>query len=125
MSRTLRLSSSLNIVFIINESPWGTTLAATAARVASRVRDTGHTLQAVFFREDGVYNCITGTAVESGSPDLLASWVDLNDRQGTELLVCQASAARRLGHSLAAPFRESGLVEITDLIADCDRVVTF
>ena len=115
----------MNIILIINDSPWGSTLAATAVRLAKRFADTGHTLQAVFFREDGVYNCVPGTSSDPGTGDLAALWADLNKQHETELLVCQASVVRRLSGLPAAPFRQAGLVEIADRVADCDRVITF
>lgn len=116
---------TLNIVLIINESPWGSTLSATAARLASGFADKGFTVQAVFFREDGVYNCVRGTSSDPGAGDLSAAWVALNEQQDTRLMVCQSSAVRRLSDSPEPPFREAGLVEVADLVADCDRVITF
>lgn len=115
----------LNIVVVINESPWGSTLTATALRVARGCADAGHCLIAVFFREDGVYNCIRGTATDEGLEDHAGSWVKLNRDHQSMLMVCKSSAARRLSEPLLPPFREAGLVELVDLIADCDRVITF
>lgn len=116
---------SLNIILVINESPWGSTLASTALRLAREIVGAGNHLQAVFFREDGVYNSVTGMKVETGVGNPADSWGDLHARNGTELMVCQSSAVRRLANGVEAPFREASLVELTDLVAGCDRVVTF
>ena len=84
----------------------------------------GHDLIAVFFREEGVYNCVPGTAGETGMRDLAAAWAGLNERHGVDLMVCQSSAVRRLSGPCKNPFREAGLVELMDRVAECDRVVT-
>ena len=120
----MRLSSSLNIILIINESPWGNSLSATAARLAGHVSDSGHNLQAVFFREDGVYNCQRGMSETSSTENPAGAWADLGANHDTHLMVCQSSAARRLPQKPESPFREAGLVELMDRVADCDRVIT-
>lgn len=125
MSATQGIRISLKIILIINESPWGSTLASTALRLARGMVGAGHELQAVFFREDGVYNSMRGTARESGVENPADAWSELNVQYGANLMVCQSSALRRLANETAGPFREAGLVELTDLIADCDRVITF
>lgn len=110
---------------IVNDSPWGSTLAATALRLARAAVDAGHRLDAVFFREDGVYNTILGTAADAGAPDLARSWSELAEGAGTALMACEASCRRRLKAPPDAPFRESGLVEFMDRVSGCDRVLTF
>lgn len=121
---SINIRCRLKFIFVISESPWGSTLPSTALRLASRVLESDHELT-VFFREDGVYNIMQGTASDSGVADLAASWEDLGRNQAAKLLVCQASAARRLGEDPTLPFQSSGLVTLADLLADCDRVITF
>ena len=87
--------------------------------------ERGHSLQAVFFREEGVYNSVMGTATDSGTPQLAESWAQLSAQHGIELLVCQSSSKRRLTVPFTEPFREAGLVEFVDRLASCDRVMTF
>lgn len=115
----------MNILLVVNDSPWGSTLAATALRMARAAVAAGHRLDAVFFRGEGVYNAIPGTAADPGTPELAEAWLRLSEAGNVELLVCQSSAKRRLNAPVAAPFREAGLVEFSDRLADCDRVLTF
>jgi tRNA 2-thiouridine synthesizing protein D len=119
------MTKRLNILLVVNDSPWGSTLAVTALRIARAAVAAGHRLQAVFFRGDGVYNTMMGTAADPGTPDLAAGWSQLAETGETELLVCQSSAKRRLNAPLAAPFREAGLVEFSDRMEGCERVLTF
>lgn len=115
----------MRLLFVVNDSPWGTALAATALRLARAVLAEGHELDAVFFRGEGVYNALQGTAADPDTPDLAQSWSNLAEKEGTELLVCQSSSKRRLNAPVAAPFREAGLVEFMDRMTGSDRVVTF
>ncbi len=115
----------MNIVLLVNDSPWGSTLAATALRVAGAMTAAGHHLDAVFFRGDGVYNAAAGTASGSGQVDVASRWSELAKTSGARLMLCQASAQRRLGSAVPEPFELAGLVELADLAIDCDRVVTF
>lgn len=115
----------LNILLVVNDSPWGSTLALTALRLANAAVAAGHRLEAVFFRGEGVYNVVPGTAMDAGTPDLADSWSRLAEAGDTELMVCQSSARRRLNAPPAPPFREAGLVEFSDRLEGCDRVLTF
>lgn len=119
----------MNILLIVNESPWGSSLANTAARFAAAVLADGHQISAVYFHGDGVYNALPGRETDAGAIDLAAEWGRLADRHGVELLLCSAAAARRLPRRvtefLPAPFRDAGLAEMLDWAWRCDRVVSF
>lgn len=119
----------MNILLIVNESPWGSTLANTALRFlrAALERDFGVT--AVFFQGDGVYNAQSGPDTDPGALDLRGEWTGLARRHGFDLLLCSGALARRLpagsAQALQAPFRESGLTEMLTLASTSDRVVSF
>lgn len=115
----------MKFVLVVNDSPWGSTSALAALRIARAALDAGHALEAVFFRGEGVYNALAGTVSDADTPELAQAWSAFADHSGTELMVCQASARRRLNAPVAPPFREAGLVEFTDCATSCDRVVTF
>ncbi len=115
---------SLKIIIVVNASPWGSTLSSTAARIADGLLAEKHQLT-VFFREDGVYNAVPDTDCDSDVRDLADAWKKMGSQHRVSLLVCQSSAARRLTGQLHNPFRSASLVEFSDLLADCDRVVTF
>jgi sulfur relay protein TusD/DsrE len=115
----------VKILIIVNESPWGSSLGMTALRLA-RVMMTGETrLAAVFFREEGVYHAEPGRAVDGGTICLNGAWRDLSEQTGAPLLVCSAASQRRLKKVPQDGFREAGLAEIMEIMACCDRVVTF
>lgn len=114
----------MNILLVVNDSPWGSTLALGAMRLARAAVEAGHRLDAVFFRGEGVYNAMGGTATDSSTPDLAAAWTQMASETGARLMVCQSSANRRLNAPLAAPFHASGLAEFIDRLLLADRVVT-
>ena len=115
----------MNVIFTINDSPWGSTLGVTALRMATALRGKGMTLEAIFFREDGVYHAQRGRAGDHGTPDLFEAWKSLAETGGTRLLVCSTSALRNLPEPVSAPFREAGLPEFMELMRQSDRVVAW
>jgi tRNA 2-thiouridine synthesizing protein D len=130
-SKTLKIGlvSRMDILVIVNESPWGSSLAGTAQRFIRAALDAGHRVPAVFFQNDGVYNALGGRAADDGLPSPFTGWCELGRRSGVQLLLCSAASARRLEQSqvdqLPAGFREAGLARMWELAVDCDRLVTF
>lgn len=118
----------MKLLVIVNESPWGGSLAVAALRFVRAARSLGHSVPAVFFRGDGVYHAVAGRMADGGQDTPAAAWVALATPD-TRLLVCSADAARRLdagfGVSTGSVFEEAGLARMWRLAADCDRVVAF
>lgn len=115
----------MKILLIVNNSPWGSTLGLTALRFARAAIAEGISLSAVFFREDGVYHALTGRAADAGTPEISEAWREIGQRCPAGLLLCSSSSLRRLEDAPGAGFREAGLVEMMELMAASDRVVTF
>lgn len=119
----------MNILLIVNASPWGSTLAGTAARFLRAALAGGHRIPAVFFNGEGVYNGVQGRVTDPGTADLCSEWASLGRDHGIEMLLCSAASARRLPGpgplSGDSTFREAGLAEMLTLLEACDRVVTF
>lgn len=115
----------MNILFVINSSPWGSTLGVTALRIARAARDEGMTVSAVFFREEGVFQTRPGRANEAGTPELSKAWTEFARSSGAQLLVCRSSGQRNLPDLPTGAFRESGLAEMMELMAVSDRVVSW
>ncbi len=119
----------MDILVIVNESPWGSSLATAALRFVRAAQHSGKCVPAVFFHNDGIYNALPGRVSDDGLPSPVQSWVELAEYGETELLLCSAASARRLAQSavneLPGAFREAGLVEMWGLAGRCDRVVTF
>lgn len=119
----------MDILVIVNASPWGTSLPGAAYRFVTAALDLEQRVPAVFFHDDGVYNAVAGRMADDGLPAPQAQWAALARDNGIDLLLCSAAAARRMPEALAAdlekPFREAGLAEMLELMDGCDRVVTF
>lgn len=114
----------MKVLIIVNESPWGSTLSATALRMVRALLDGGAEVEAVFFRGDGVYNALSGRACDAGTPDLADTWAAMADSRGIPMLLCSSAASRRLDSAPGPGFREAGLSEVLERMAACDRVVS-
>ena len=119
----------MDILVIVNESPWGSTLAGTALRFTNAAIEGGCRVPAVFFQNDGVYNALCGQASDDGLPSPFDGWRHLADEHGVQLLLCSAAVARRyeerIRNELSGDFQQAGLARMWALTEDCDRVVTF
>lgn len=119
----------MDIFVIVNESPWGSSLASTALRFVAAAPDAGHRVSGVFFHDDGVYNALPGRLSDDGLESPQSQWCELAGNQGFELLLCSAAAARRLPFNSKAlwsdQFVETGLAQMWFRAGSCDRVVSF
>ena len=113
----------MKFLLIVNESPWGSSLGTAALRLLRALRADGQEMLAVYFRSEGVYHALSGRNTDSGSPDLHREWLKLAE-QGVPMLVCSASAQRRLPDSPQRPFAETGLAQLAELTLAADRVVS-
>ena len=94
----MRASGQFNVkvLVIVNESPWGGSLAVTALRLARAMPGQGLDIAAVYFRNEGVYQALAGRAQDSGTPCLRDGWLELSRQHGAPLLLCSSAAQRRL-----------------------------
>jgi len=115
----------VNVLVVVNASPWGGSLAVTALRIVRGLLADGLAVDSVHFRGDGVYHALPGRAVDAGTPDLRADWLDLSERHGFPLLLCSSASVRRLDSAPPRGFREAGLPELVERLAACERVLTF
>jgi sulfur relay (sulfurtransferase) complex TusBCD TusD component (DsrE family) len=115
----------VKILVIVNESPWGGSLAVTALRLTRAMFDHGFGVAAIYFRNEGVYQALAGRAHDSGTPCLHDAWLEVSRARGVPLLLCSSAAQRRLEAAPSEGFREAGLAEVLELMRSCDRVVSF
>ena len=115
----------MNILIVVNSSPWGTSLGLTALRFARAAVAEGMTVPAVFFREDGVFHTQRARVAQAGTPELADAWPEFAQSCGAQLLVCRSSGQRNLAEAPGQAFREAGLAEMMELMADCDHVVSW
>jgi sulfur relay (sulfurtransferase) complex TusBCD TusD component (DsrE family) len=114
----------VKILVIVNESPWGGSLGLTALRLTRALVASGQCLAAVYFREEGIYHALPGAA-DAGTPDLRDAWLDLSRDHDVPMLLCSSAVARRLEVPLKGGFRTAGLAEVLELMAACDRLLSF
>lgn len=117
----------MNVVVMVNSSPLGSTLSATALRFVSACAGAGLQVRAVYFRGDGVYNLLEGPMSDDSLPAVKTAWVDCAERHGAELLVCSADVSRRLPEAsvAGAGFTVAGLARWWQLVEESDRMVCF
>ena len=118
----------MNVFLLVNDSPWGSTRSATALRLARAVLDQGHSLAAVYFQGDGVYNAISGDSADPGTAQLSSAWSEMALAAGCELLLCSSACARRLpgdvAYELDAPYRLIGRGAVFEVMDRADRWVS-
>lgn len=114
----------MNVLVIVNASPWGSSLGLAAQRLVSALLAEGVRVPAVFFREEGVYHALGGRAADAGTPSLGSIWRQLSTDHGLDLLICSTASQRRLDR-VPEGFREAGLAEVLERMTACDRVVSF
>ena len=112
---------------MVNASPWGASLGATALRFARAALAEGHTVPAVYFRGDGVYQAQSGRQADPGAESLAEAWADLARAHEAVLLLCASAGARRFpeAQAFAPPWRLAGLAEWVHWLERTDRVVSF
>lgn len=119
----------MKLFVIVNESPWGSSLASSALRFVSAVVKSGNQVPAVFFHNDGVYNALPGRLSDDGMASPVTQWCQLANEHSIDMLLCSAAAARRFPADFAkilpTPFTEAGLAQMWVRAGLCDRVVSF
>ncbi|EKO3519632.1 sulfurtransferase complex subunit TusD [Vibrio fluvialis] len=129
---------TLTYTLLVNGSVYGTQSARNAYLFAKAVIEKGHTLQSVFFYQDGVQNGSALTAPANDEFDLVKAWQQLADLHQVRLETCVAAALRRgvvsqseaeqhqlPGANLAASFEQTGLGSLAEALLSQDRVVQF
>ena len=119
----------MDIMVIVNESPWGSSIASTAMRFVQAAHLAGNRVVAIFFKNDGIYNAQSGSMSDDGLISPANGWCEIGREKSTPLLLCPAASARRFDQALIdklpKEFRQAGLLEMWAIAQDCDRVVTF
>jgi len=123
---------------LVTGNPASSQSAASAYQFCKACLTAGHQVSGVFFYLDGVLNAnqlISPATDEANLPDL---WAKLAAQYDFPLEVCVSAALRRgvvneqeakqLGltqFNLKAPFVLSGLGQLAELSAHCDRFIQF
>jgi tRNA 2-thiouridine synthesizing protein D len=128
----------MNYSILVLSSPLAGQGARNAALFARKVIGRGHSLQRVFFFDDGAYVGGSLPVFPQDEADRLQPWVELAEQHGVELALCISSALRRgmLDDAEAArhekpatsvhrTFTIAGLGQLVDACANSDRIITF
>ncbi len=127
----------MRYALVVMGTPLGDESSARAAAFAHAVLDAGHSLERVFFYDEGVYNGLAGIVAPQDERDPLAGWLALA-AQEVELVLCIGSAVRRgaldsneaqryekTGATIHPAFTVGGLGLLVEASAQADRLLTF
>ena len=128
----------VDYAILVTAAPFSSQGAHTAINFCEALIASGHTLSRVFFYQDGVHNASALSVPPQDEAALTPRWQALATEHGADLVVCIAAAQRRgildadeaqrlnrPAANLAAHFRLSGLGQLAEATAQCDRLVAF
>ena len=123
---------------VVTGSPYGSQSASSAYQFCAAATLAGHQIVGVFFYQEGVLNAnqlVSPATDEINLPDL---WATLASQYQFPLEVCVSAALRRgvvdqqeaaqldlSQFNLKPPFVLSGLGQLAELSAGCERLVQF
>jgi len=123
---------------VVTGSPYGSQSASSAYQFCATAISVGHQIMGVFFYQEGVLNAsqlVSPATDEVNLPDL---WATLATKHGFPLEVCVSAALRRgvvdqqeaeqlalVQFNVKPPFVLSGLGQLAELSARCERLVQF
>jgi len=123
---------------LVLSSPTAGHGARTAAAFARATLARGHAIHRVFFLDEGTRVGAATAVFPQDEAERLQPWVDLAEGHAVDLVLCISSAlkhglldpveARRYEKATATvhpAFTVSGLGQLVDAAATCDRLVTF
>ncbi len=129
---------SLRYALVVNGSAYGTQASRQAFQFAQALIEQGHSLQKVFFYQDGVLNASALILPANDEFDLTKAWQTLASQHKVELETCVAAALRRgviseeeakqhgkQQHNLAQGFKQAGLGGLATALLTFDRVIQF
>ena len=123
---------------LVTGNPASSQSASAAYQFCSAALSAGHVIDGVFFYLDGVFNANHLISPATDEVNLPSLWVSLAEKHHFPLEVCVSASLRRgvinqqeaeqLGlvhHNVKAPFVLSGLGQLAELSASCERLVQF
>jgi len=123
---------------VVTGAPYGTQSASSAYQFCVAALLAGHKVAGVFFYQEGVLNASQLVSPATDEINLPKLWAKLATEFQFPLEVCVSAALRRgivdhpeaqqlklVQFNIQAPFLLSGLGQLADLSANCDRLVQF
>lgn len=128
----------MRFALMVTGPAYGTQQASSAWQFTLAVLEEGHSVQSVFFYQEGVYNANQLTSSASDEFDMVRAWQRLSEEQGVALHICVAAALRRgvtdeeqarqlnlPAANLQPGFTLSGLGALAEAALTSDRLVQF
>ncbi|MDR8523799.1 sulfurtransferase complex subunit TusD [Shewanella fidelis] len=122
----------------VNSSPYGNGASFNAYQFAKAALASGHTIDKVFFYQDGVLNTNHLNSPASDEFDLKQAWIELHQQYNIALVNCVSAALRRgvlseieagenqVQHwNMQPPFTMGGLGELVSGIEKSDKLICF
>lgn len=123
---------------LVMSSPVSGHGARTAAAFAHTAVSRGHSINRVFFLDEGTTTGSSVAVFPQDEEDRLQPWLDLAEQHGVELVLCISSALKRgmlddteanryerAAGTVHPAFEISGLGQLIDATDNADRLVTF
>ena len=123
---------------LVTSNPASHESASSAYQFCSAALKSGHKVSGVFFYLDGVLTANSLISPASDEVNLSESWAKLASEYQFPLEVCVSAALRRgvvnqqeaeqldlSNYNLRSPFVLSGLGQLAELSANCDRLIQF
>ncbi len=127
-----------NYSVLITTPPYDNSAGASALSFIHAAIAQGHTVDHVFFYQQGVYHANGYISPPSDELHFPEQWKMLHEQHQVRLLVCITAALKRgvsdtdnasdndlPGHNLDAPFEQAGLGEFFTALHSCDHLVQF
>jgi|TARA_R110000772_G_scaffold238154_4_gene350157 tRNA 2-thiouridine synthesizing protein D len=128
----------LNYCLLVLAAPVSGHTSLTAARFGAALLARGHTLERVFFLDNGASNGLASAVTPQDERSPQQAWSELANTHGTELVLCVSSAVKRglldaaeaQRHGFPAAtvypgFTLGGLGLLVEAMQSADRVITF
>jgi tRNA 2-thiouridine synthesizing protein D len=128
----------LTYALLVLAAPASGHASLTAARFARALLARGHSLQRVFFLDDGTLTGLASAVTPQDEQAPLQQWVALAESQQTELILCISSALKRglldsaeasrherPAATIHPAFELGGLGLLVESTQTADRLVTF
>ncbi|MGC3836476.1 sulfurtransferase complex subunit TusD [Moritella viscosa] len=126
------MSKSITIAVLVTGPAYGSQDALSAYHYVKSAVELGHTIQRVFFYNDGVLNGSILTSPAADEFDLYNAWLVMAREHLFPLDICSGAALRREADrtgknqfNLELPFQLTGLGQLAESIMTADRVIQF
>ncbi|UYZ85294.1 sulfurtransferase complex subunit TusD [Entomomonas sp. E2T0] len=119
-------------------SPPQSSASRRALHFSQTVLQTGHTIERLFFYQQGVYNAVSSIVTPQDEFDIRLAWQTFIEENNLDAVVCIAAALRRgqldtteakryqkTAITISPPWQLSGLGQLHEAIQNSDRFVCF